>query len=141
MAKPWDGLISDEEQRAYRAAGFGGRSGLGVRPGLLIIDVQYRTTGTRRLPFWDAIGEFRTSCGDAGWQAIDHIVPLLRLFRARGYPVSYSTLTKVCALGEGPEPAAWWGTRPLYTDGGLDAWAETRCCRGRKVRRSAGAKA
>jgi hypothetical protein len=61
--------------------------------------------------------------------------------RARGYPVSYSTLTKVCALGEGPEPAAWWGTRPLYTDGGLDAWAETRCCRGRKVRRSAGAKA
>jgi maleamate amidohydrolase len=87
--RPWTGIISAEEERRYEAAGFGRPSGLGVRPALLIIDVQYRTTGTRRLPFWDAIGEFKTSCGDAGWQAIDHIVPLLRLFRARGYPVMY----------------------------------------------------
>jgi hypothetical protein len=61
--------------------------------------------------------------------------------QARGYPISFSTLTKLCALGEGPDPAAWWGARPLYTDAGLDAWAETRCRRGRKVRGSAGAEA
>ena len=35
-----------DEQKAYRAAGFGRRSGLGKRPALLIIDVQYRTVGT-----------------------------------------------------------------------------------------------
>jgi hypothetical protein len=54
--------------------------------------------------------------------------------QSRGYPISFSTLTKLCALGEGPEPAAWWGSRPLYTDPILDAWAEARCRRGRSPR-------
>ena len=49
MSKPWDGIISEEEQRAYRAAGFGRPTGIGSRPGLLIIDVQYRTVGTNPL--------------------------------------------------------------------------------------------
>src|SRR5438105_7111897 len=89
MNKPWDGIISDEEQRAYRAAGFGGRSGLGVRPGLLIIDVQYRTTGTVPRPFWVAIKEFPTSCGQVAWNAMHNIERLLSLFRARGWPVLY----------------------------------------------------
>ena len=43
--KPWDGIISEEEQRAYGAAGFGRRSGLGRKPALLIIDVSYGFAG------------------------------------------------------------------------------------------------
>ena len=50
--RPWDGIISEEEQRAYRAAGFGRPTGVGKRPALLIIDVQYRTAGTTPLPFF-----------------------------------------------------------------------------------------
>jgi nicotinamidase-related amidase len=87
--RPWDGIISEEEQRAYRAAGFGGPSGIGERPALLIIDVQYRTVGTERKPFWEAIEEFPTSCGEVGWAAVDKIQPLLAAFRARGHPVLY----------------------------------------------------
>ena len=89
MNKPWDGIISQKEQEAYRAAGFGGRSGLGTRPGLLIIDVQYRTTGTEPRPFWEAIKEFPTSCGEVAWNAVHNIERLLALFRARGWPVLY----------------------------------------------------
>jgi maleamate amidohydrolase len=89
MDKPWDGIISQQEQEAYRAAGFGGRSGLGVRPGLLVIDVQYRTTGTVPRPFWEAIKEFPTSCGEIAWKAVHNIERLLALFRARGWPVFY----------------------------------------------------
>jgi len=89
MNKPWDGIISDEEQRAYRAAGFGHPSGIGERPALLIIDVQYRTVGTEPRPFWEAIKEFPTSCGEVGWKAVRSIVPLLAEFRARGWPVLY----------------------------------------------------
>ncbi|MCL4182404.1 MAG: isochorismatase family protein [Burkholderiaceae bacterium] len=87
--KPWDDVISEEEQRAYAAAGFGHASGLGQRPALLIIDVQYRTVGTVRRPFWEAIEEFPTSCGEVGWAAVDALVPLLALFREKSWPVMY----------------------------------------------------
>ena len=87
--KPWHGIISDEEQRAYRAAGFGRPSGIGKRPALLIIDVQYRTTGTQPLPFFEAIKEFPTSCGEVAWHAVDNIALLLAEFRQRGWPVLY----------------------------------------------------
>lgn len=87
--KPWDTIIPDEEQRAYGAAGFGRRSGIGSRPALVIIDVQYRTVGTRPMPFWEAIKEYPTSCGEVGWAAVAHIQRLLALFRARGWPVLY----------------------------------------------------
>ena len=87
--KPWDKVISEEEQRAYRAAGFGHPAGIGGRPALLIIDVQYRTVGTEPKPFGESIKEFPTSCGEVGWQALRNIMPLLAEFRSRGWPVLY----------------------------------------------------
>ena len=87
--RPWDGIISEEEQRRYRAAGFGKPSGIGKRPALLVIDVQYRTVGTRPMPFWHAIEEFPTSCGEQAWQAVSNIQKLLEEFRARAWPVLY----------------------------------------------------
>jgi nicotinamidase-related amidase len=87
--KPWDGIISEEEQKAYHAAGFGRSSGIGQRPALLIIDVQYRTIGTAPRPFWESIKEFPTSCGELGWQAMANIALLLAEFRRNGWPVLY----------------------------------------------------
>jgi nicotinamidase-related amidase len=89
MKKPWDGIISEEEQRAYQAAGFGRPSGVGRRPALLIIDVQYRTIGTSPKPFWESIKEFPTSCGDIGWNAMRKIAVLLAEFRRNKWPVLY----------------------------------------------------
>ncbi len=86
---PWHGIIPEEEQRAYRAAGFGRPSGLGQRPALLIIDVQYRTVGTVPRPFFEAIKEFPTSCGEVAWDAVANIQRLLALFRERKWPVLY----------------------------------------------------
>lgn len=87
--KPWDGIISEEEQKAYHAAGFGRSSGIGKRPALLIIDVQYRTIGTTPKPFWESIKEFPTSCGDIGWNAMHQIAKLLAEFRRNSWPVLY----------------------------------------------------
>ena len=87
--RPWDGIISDDEQKAYRAAGFGKPTGMGTRPALLIIDVQYRTTGSVEKPFWEAIKEFPTSCGDVAWAAVHRIQPILALFREKNWPVLY----------------------------------------------------
>jgi len=88
-SKPWAGIISEEEERAYNAAGFGRQTGLGRLPALLIIDVQYRTTGTEPKPFWEAIKEYPTSCGDLAWAAVGRIQRLLECFRERDWPVLY----------------------------------------------------
>ena len=89
MKKPWDGVISEEEQRAYHAAGFGRPSGIGRHPALIIIDVQYRTTGTAPKPYWEAIKEYPTSCGELAWAAMASIAVLLAEFRRNGWPVLY----------------------------------------------------
>jgi nicotinamidase-related amidase len=89
MKRPWEDIVPAEDIERYEAAGFGRPTGFGKRPALLIIDVQYRTVGTRRLPYWQAIEEFKTSCGEAGWAAVDRIAPLLQRFREKGHPVLY----------------------------------------------------
>jgi maleamate amidohydrolase len=87
--KPWAGVISDDDEARYAAAGFGQPGGLGSRPALLIIDVQYRTVGTSPKPFFDALTDYRTACGEVGWAAVGRIAELLTIFRARGLPVIY----------------------------------------------------
>jgi len=89
MSRPWDNIIDQDEINAYNAAGFGKSSGIGKRPALLIIDVQYRTVGTTPMPFWQSIEEFPTSCGQVGWDAVTHIKNLLNYFRKRRWPVLY----------------------------------------------------
>lgn len=89
MARPWDGFVEDEEIRRYEAAGFGRPVGFGARPALLVIDVQYRTVGTRPMPYWDAIEEFKTSCGQVAWDAVGQISRLIAAFRAKGLPILY----------------------------------------------------
>src|SRR5687768_12734136 len=85
--KPWDGIISEEEQKAYHAAGFGRASGIGRRPAPLIIDVQCRATGTVSRPFWESIKEYPPSCGEAGSNAMRETALLLAEFRRHGWPV------------------------------------------------------
>jgi nicotinamidase-related amidase len=87
--RPWSSVITEDEERRYEAAGFGRPGGIGSRPALLIIDVQYRTVGTVRRPYWEAIEEYPTACGEDGWSAVDHIRPLLAEFRRLGLPVLY----------------------------------------------------
>src|SRR5436853_4104301 len=89
--KPWDGIVSEEDQKQTFAAGFGRPGGVGKRPALLIIDVQYRTIGTTPKPFWEAIKEYPTSCGDAGWNAMGNIAVLLAEFRRNDWPCSIRT--------------------------------------------------
>lgn len=63
---------------------------MGERPALLIIDVQYRTVGDEPKPFFESVAEhYRTSCGQAGWDAVPHIERMLTAFRAKGHPVLY----------------------------------------------------
>lgn len=86
---PWSGIITEDDEARYRAAGFGQSTGVGNRPALLIIDVQYRTVGNTPMPFFEALSDYRTACGEVGWRAVGHIATLLAAFRERGLPVLY----------------------------------------------------
>jgi len=99
--KPWDGIIPKEEQEAYRVVGFGRSTGIGRHPALVIIDVQYRTVGTEPRPFWEAIKEFPTSCGEVGWTAVRNIQNLVRLFRENGWPVLYPYVSQKESFDQG----------------------------------------
>ena len=100
--KPWDGIIPQHEQEAYRAAGFGRRSGLGQRPALLIIDVQYRTVGTTPQPFLEAIKEFPTACGEVGWDAVHHIARAAGAVPRQGLAGALSLRVAEGDLRQGP---------------------------------------
>lgn len=102
----WTGIVTDEEERRYRKAGFGGTGGIGTRPALLVIDVQYRTVGTTPKPYWEAIEEYPTSCGDAGWAAVAKIAPLLVAFRKKNFPVLYPHVAPKNAATDGGRLAA-----------------------------------
>ena len=52
--------------------------------------MQYRTVGTEPRPFWDAIKEFPTACGQVGWDAVrSDQRACSRCFAPSGWPVLY----------------------------------------------------
>jgi len=87
---PWTNIISEEELTIYREAGFGTSFTGEIRPALLVIDVQYRSVGHRKLPVLQSVREeYPTSCGENGWRAIPNIARLIKKFRELGYPVIF----------------------------------------------------
>ena len=87
--RPWDGYIPEDELAVYREAGFGREVGIGERPALLVIDVQYRSTGRKPAPLPDALKEYPSSCGEAGWHALPQISRLIEIFRKLQFPILY----------------------------------------------------
>ena len=85
----WEDVIPAADLAVYEKAGFGRAGGLGSRPGVVIIDVQYRTVGVEPKPILEAMDTYRTACGQAGWDAVDAIEQLLAAARPLGVPVFY----------------------------------------------------
>jgi maleamate amidohydrolase len=85
----WSPTIGVEEEELYAAAGFGRVAGLGARPALLVIDVQYRTVGHERVDIAGAMREYPTATGNRGWAAVDALTPVLAAARACGIPVLF----------------------------------------------------
>lgn len=98
----WRDTVPASEWAVYEAAGFGRPAGLGRRPAVLVIDVQYRTVGDEPAPLLESIERYyRTSCGQAGWDAVAQIAPLLQAARARGVPIVYPYVAPKGALDAG----------------------------------------
>lgn len=90
--RPWDGVVSEADLEVYREAGFGRTGGLGKRPVLLVIDVQYRTVGNTPKPILESLQDYPTSCGEYGWRAVSQIEKLVQVFRRHKLPIIYPSI-------------------------------------------------
>jgi len=102
MAGEWRATIPEDDWLLYEKAGFGRKAGLGKRPAFLIIDVQYRTVGDSPLPILESMERYyRTSCGEAGWNAVRAIEQVLKSVREIGIPVIYPHVAPKSAVDAG----------------------------------------
>ena len=90
--RPWDGVVSEADLEVYRKAGFGRTGGLGKRPVLLVIDVQYRTVGNTPKPILESLQDYPTRCGEYGWRAVSQIEKLVQVFRRHKLPIIYPSI-------------------------------------------------
>lgn len=87
----WDKFLTEKDKEIFQLAGYGKRGGFGKRPALFIIDVQYNFCGDEPgQRQQDGIKQYRTHCGEAGWNAVPHIERLLKIARAKNLPVFYT---------------------------------------------------
>lgn len=83
----WDGLIPERDLEIYRRAGFSRQPVWDGSPALLIVDALWGFIGHRRVDVLDAISEYPTACGEAGWDGLERTEEVLRFFREAELPV------------------------------------------------------
>ncbi len=90
MTEQWKNNIPHTDSEIYELSGFGGSINPGTSPALLIIDVQYRTTGNSNKPIKQSIAEdYPTSCGDRAWNVLPNIKKVLSEVRKHNIPVFF----------------------------------------------------
>lgn len=89
------------------------------RPALVVVDALWAFIGHHPVDVLDAIAEYPTACGRAGWDGMERIAQVLAAFRRARLPVIY-----VCADGRadgvyGPTTRTRWRSPGSY---GGDDW-------------------
>jgi maleamate amidohydrolase len=83
--------LTDDERTVYQRAGYHRTFGLGTRPALLVVDVEYNFTGLPGDTAVGSVGAFPDSCGPAAWRSIPAIARLLDVARGLNVPVFFTT--------------------------------------------------
>lgn len=95
----WEEIFTEADRNLLEKIGFGQKQAYGSNPALLIIDVTMAFLGSTRQPVLQSVKEYGTSCGEAGWIALDSIQKLLEICRANDIPVIFTVIdTTSCQL-------------------------------------------
>lgn len=89
--REWEKVMLEEDRKLHEKIHFGGRQEFGKHPGFLVIDVTRAFVGSTRKSAMESTDEYRTSCGEAGWNALGSIRKLQDECRARSVPVMFTT--------------------------------------------------
>src|SRR5262245_6610942 len=84
----WDNLLTEDEQKVYE--GFRQPKALGRRSAILVIDVNYAFVGRKPEHIVASVQDYRTSCGERGWEGVANIQKLLTVGRQVGVPIIYT---------------------------------------------------
>ena len=87
----WDDAITERDKLVLKACGYGRVRGLGNRPALLVIDMNYNWVGDRREPVLESIKRIRHSCGEEAWDAVSVVRKLMDKARQKNIPFVYTT--------------------------------------------------
>ncbi|MBI4289587.1 MAG: isochorismatase family protein [Chloroflexi bacterium] len=119
----WDDVIPESDRLVYEKSGHGKRMGLGKKPALLIIDVNYNWTGQRGLPVLRSIERYPFACGPSAWKAVDLLANFLPLVRQKAARAIYTT-GDVRAIGLSGGSKLGRGKEMASIEGGMDIVAE-----------------
>lgn len=92
MSRIWDPYLDERDKKVYQSAGLGTKMGIGKKPALVIVDVQYGFTGDSSENIEESIQKYPTSCGESSWRAIGQIKKLLEAAREAKLPVFYTII-------------------------------------------------
>jgi len=116
--KKWEKIFTEADRALLKKFGGTERQSFGKRPALIIVDVVKSFLGSKPKSTLESAEEYRTSCGDAGWEALEHIKKLLDVFRQKHLPVVYTTVDPV-AVNHSWGPDKWSGPQEKWD---LEAW-------------------
>lgn len=102
QSRPWADYVSEEDERICRAAGYGGRQGLGTNPAVLVVDATVGMVGDTERPVLESIRQWPDSCGLSAWQATRNIASLVDLAHDAQWPVIFTTPMEPREQGVGP---------------------------------------
>ncbi len=85
----WEDLITDDIRAVQ--GNYQSRMGLGNKPALLCIDNYNMSFGDKREPLLESMKRFPSSCGEAGWDAIEPTRQLQDKARGKGVPIFHTT--------------------------------------------------
>ncbi|MFZ7942253.1 MULTISPECIES: isochorismatase family protein [Bacillaceae] len=92
MSRIWDQYLDEQDKKVYQEAGLGKKMGIGQKPALVIVDVQYGFTGDSPEDIEQSIQKYPTSCGERSWAAIEQIKNLLNKAREIDIPVFFTII-------------------------------------------------
>ncbi|MBI4233735.1 MAG: isochorismatase family protein [Chloroflexi bacterium] len=86
----WEDLLTSRDKKFMEGTTFGARRGLGVRPCLLVIDMQYMASGDKDEDILEMKRKWPGGCGHEAWEGIRNQQKLLPAARAAGVPIIYT---------------------------------------------------
>lgn len=100
--REWEKVMPEADLKLYRKTHFGRRQEFGKSPAFLIIDVNRAFVGSTPKPILESVEEYRTSCGQTGWDNLKNIHRLQETCRSIGVPVMFTTSSGLGRFAGGP---------------------------------------